>query len=145
MTEPRRLPLETWGRHGLGRLQVWADRRAWSRHGFEFLMFGLKQAWACLFGGAMLALLLATHLWWPENAPVARYDFLVIAALAIQAAMLALKLESWEEVRVIFVFHVVGTIMELFKTQAGSWIYPEDSLLRIGMVPLFSGFMYAAV
>jgi uncharacterized membrane protein YoaT (DUF817 family) len=35
--------------------------------------------------------------------------------------------------------------MELFKTQAGSWIYPEDSILRIGMVPLFSGFMYAAV
>jgi uncharacterized membrane protein YoaT (DUF817 family) len=108
-------------------------------------MFGIKQGWACLFGGAMLALLLATHLWWPENAPIARYDFLVVGALAIQAAMLAFKLESWEEARVILVFHVVGTIMELFKTQHGSWIYPEDSLLRIGMVPLFSGFMYAAV
>jgi uncharacterized membrane protein YoaT (DUF817 family) len=35
--------------------------------------------------------------------------------------------------------------MEIFKTQAGSWIYPEPSILRIGMVPLFSGFMYAAV
>ena len=35
--------------------------------------------------------------------------------------------------------------MELFKTAAGSWIYPEPSLLRIGGVPLFSGFMYAAV
>ena len=35
--------------------------------------------------------------------------------------------------------------MELFKTAHGSWIYPEDSLLRIGAVPLFSGFMYAAV
>ena len=42
-------------------------------------------------------------------------------------------------------FHVVGTIMELFKTAHGSWIYPEPSLLRIGEVPLFSGFMYAAV
>ena len=93
----------------------------------------------------MLALLLGTHLWWPEGVPVSRYDFLVVGALGIQAAMLALKLESWEEARVIFVFHVVGTVMELFKTQAGSWIYPEDSLLRIGMVPLFSGFMYAAV
>jgi uncharacterized membrane protein YoaT (DUF817 family) len=108
-------------------------------------MFGIKQGWACLFGGAMLALLLATHLWWPEKAPIARYDFLVVGALAIQAAMLAFKLESWEEARVILVFHIVGTIMELFKTQHGSWIYPEDSLLRIGMVPLFSGFMYAAV
>jgi uncharacterized membrane protein YoaT (DUF817 family) len=35
--------------------------------------------------------------------------------------------------------------MELFKTSAGSWIYPEPSLLHIGRVPLFSGFMYAAV
>ena len=45
----------------------------------------------------------------------------------------------------IFAFHVVGTMMEIFKTGAGSWIYPEPSLLRIAGVPLFSGFMYAAV
>ena len=139
------LPLETWGRRLLTHLQAWSDRAAWSRHAFEFLMFGLKQGWACLFGGAMLLLLVGTHLLWPDRAPVARYDFLVIGALAIQAAMLALKLESWEEARVIFLFHVAGTIMELFKTAHGSWIYPEPSLLRIGDVPLFSGFMYAAV
>ena len=66
-------------------------------------------------------------------------------AVVIQAAMLAFRLESWEEARVIFLFHVAGTIMELFKTAHGSWVYPEDSLLRIGAVPLFSGFMYAAV
>jgi uncharacterized membrane protein YoaT (DUF817 family) len=35
--------------------------------------------------------------------------------------------------------------MEVFKTSVGSWIYPEASLLRIGGVPLFSGFMYAAI
>jgi uncharacterized membrane protein YoaT (DUF817 family) len=46
---------------------------------------------------------------------------------------------------VILAFHVVGTVMELFKTHFGSWTYPEASLLRIGGVPLFSGFMYAAV
>ena len=45
----------------------------------------------------------------------------------------------------ILIFHVVGTVMEIFKTGAGSWLYPEPSLLRIGGVPLFSGFMYAAV
>ena len=42
-------------------------------------------------------------------------------------------------------FHAVGTVMEIFKTSAGSWIYPEANLLRIGGVPLFTGFMYAAV
>lgn len=111
----------------------------------EFLVFGLKQAWACLFGGAMLALIIATRFLWPEEAALARYDFLFLAALGIQLAMLALKLETLSEARVILIFHLVGTAMELFKTAAGSWTYPEDAFLRIGGVPLFSGFMYAAV
>jgi len=149
MTFPS-LAHETLGRRFLADLRIRADRAAASRHGFEFLMFGLKQAWACLFGGTMLALLVGTHLlWsalWPDGgAPIARYDVLVIGALVIQAAMLALKLESWDEARVIFLFHVVGTAMEVFKTAHGSWIYPEASVLRIGGVPLFTGFMYAAV
>lgn len=111
----------------------------------EFLVFGLKQGWACLFGGAMLFLILATRLLWPEGAILARYDFLFLAALAIQVAMLAFRLETGAEAKVILVFHVVGTVMELFKTSAGSWIYPEANFFRIGEVPLFSGFMYAAV
>jgi uncharacterized membrane protein YoaT (DUF817 family) len=113
--------------------------------GYEFLRFGMKQGWACLFGGAICALLIATHLWYPRHAALARYDFLVLAAVAIQAGLLALKLETWEEARVIALFHVVGTAMELFKTAVGSWIYPEPSVLRLGGVPLFTGFMYAAV
>lgn len=112
---------------------------------YEFALFGFKQGWACLFGGLMLALLICTHLFYPDGAALARYDFLTLAALTIQIGMIALRLETWEEVKVILVFHVVGTVMELFKTSAGSWIYPEASLLRIGDVPLFSGFMYAAV
>ncbi|UQV18734.1 DUF817 domain-containing protein [Brevundimonas albigilva] len=127
------------------RAEAWADRSRLRRYAYEFLWFGLKQGWACLFGGLMLALIVGTFLWWPETAPISRYDFLVVGAVLIQAAMLAFRLESWEEARVIFLFHVAGTIMELFKTAHGSWIYPEDSLLRIGAVPLFSGFMYAAV
>ena len=35
--------------------------------------------------------------------------------------------------------------MEVFKTDVGSWVYPEASVFRIGGVPLFSGFMYAAI
>jgi uncharacterized membrane protein YoaT (DUF817 family) len=111
----------------------------------EFLVFGLKQAWACLFGGAMLALIIATRLFWPDDAGIARYDFLFLAALAIQLGMLGFKLETLAEAKVILIFHIVGTAMELFKTSTGSWTYPEESLFRIGGVPLFSGFMYAAV
>jgi uncharacterized membrane protein YoaT (DUF817 family) len=123
----------------------WAERSTLNSWTYEFLMFGLKQAWACLFGGTMLALLVGTHLFWPEGAPLARYDFLVIASVAIQAILLATKLERWDEALVILIFHAVGTIMEIFKTAQGSWIYPEESLLRIGGVPLFSGFMYACI
>ncbi|QOV95099.1 DUF817 domain-containing protein [Novosphingobium sp. ES2-1] len=112
---------------------------------YEFLLFGFKQGWACLFGGLMLAMLLGTHLFWPTDAPIARYDALTIGALAIQITMLLLRLETLSEAKVILAFHAVGTIMELFKTAYGSWTYPEPSLLRIGGVPLFSGFMYACV
>jgi uncharacterized membrane protein YoaT (DUF817 family) len=126
-------------------VRPWAARSRWRGWVYEFLLFGLKQAWASLFGGLMLALLVGTHLLWPDQAPIARYDFLVVAALAIQIALIALKLERWDEALVILVFHVVGTIMEIFKTAQGSWIYPEASVLRLGGVPLFSGFMYASV
>jgi uncharacterized membrane protein YoaT (DUF817 family) len=112
---------------------------------FEFLLFGFKQAWACLFGALLLALLLGTHLFYPAQAPLARYDFLFLAAVMIQAAMLAFRLETFAEAKVILAFHVVGTVMELFKTHVGSWAYPEPSILGLGGVPLFSGFMYAAV
>jgi uncharacterized membrane protein YoaT (DUF817 family) len=125
--------------------QPWAQASRLNTALYEFLLFGLKQAWACLFGGAMLALLILTHFLWPDDAALARYDFLVIAAVAIQAGMLATRLERAEEAVVILVFHVVGTIMEVFKTAQGSWIYPEPSVLRVADVPLFSGFMYACV
>jgi len=119
-----------------GRLAVFAH---------EFVCFGVKQASACLFGGLMVALLLASWRWYPADAPLARYDFLTLAALAIQLVLLLSRLESIEEARVILLFHVVGALMELFKTSAGSWEYPEPSLLRLGGVPLFSGFMYASI
>jgi uncharacterized membrane protein YoaT (DUF817 family) len=76
---------------------------------------------------------------------MARYDALFIGALLIQCLLLFLRLETWREAKVILVFHIIGTIMEIFKTQHGSWNYPEAGLIRIGNVPLFSGFMYASV
>jgi uncharacterized membrane protein YoaT (DUF817 family) len=109
-------------------------------------MFGIKQAWACLYGSAMLALLILTMLFWPkEDAVLSRFDFLFLAAIALQVLLVALKLERLEEVKVIAIFHVVGTIMELFKTHMGSWTYPGDAFFKIGGVPLFTGFMYACV
>ena len=127
------------------RIGSWARQHRTTQALYEFIRFGIKQAWACLFGALLLGLLLATHLVYPRGAWLARYDFLVLAAVAIQVAMLAFRLETREEAQVIFLFHAVGTAMEIFKTSVGSWLYPETSLLRIGGVPLFSGFMYAAI
>lgn len=111
----------------------------------EFVVFGLKQAWACVFGALLLAVIIGVRLWYPADAGLASNDFLTIAAVVIQVLMICFKLETLRELRVILLFHVVGTVMELFKTDVGSWAYDADGVLRSGAVPLFSGFMYAAV
>lgn len=111
----------------------------------EVGVFLLKQAWACVFGAALLLVIVAARLWWPDDAPLARNDALTISAVLIQAAMLAFRLETGRELWVIVLFHLTGTAMELFKTDVGSWSYAAEGVLRIGGVPLFSGFMYAAV
>jgi uncharacterized membrane protein YoaT (DUF817 family) len=127
----------------------WAERAlrrgGWHLFVYEFLRFGVKEAWACLFGGLMLALLLGTHFWYPAHAPLARYDFLAISAVLVQVLLLACRMETWDEAKVILLYHVIGTAMEIFKTQMGSWSYPEAGFIKIAGVPLFSGFMYACV
>jgi uncharacterized membrane protein YoaT (DUF817 family) len=111
----------------------------------EFVMFVLKQGWACLFGGLLLAAIIATKLVWQPGWPLQRYDFLFLLAIATQAVFLWTKLETWEEARVILLFHLTGTAMEWFKVSVGSWTYPETGVFMAFGVPLFSGFMYASV
>jgi uncharacterized membrane protein YoaT (DUF817 family) len=135
------LALDTWARTRLDRLPSTGVRGAL----VEFTAFVLKQAWACVFGALLLVVLLGTRLWYPDDAGLARNDFLTLAAVAIQLLMVAGRLETLRELRVIVLFHLVGTAMELFKTDVGSWVYAADGVLRLGGVPLFSGFMYAAV
>lgn len=127
------------------------------------LAFAARQASAAVFGILILALVAATHLAWPliwptgpglPDPPIHRYDALFLAAVAIQIALIAFRFETWAEAKVIAVFHAAGTVMELIRTSPSlevcgvsllTWSYPEDSFFRIATVPLFSGFMYAAV
>ncbi len=105
----------------------------------------MKQAWAALFGGLMLtALVVTAYLPLPG---LARYDWLFLIAIGIQVFMLWTRLEQPHEVVTIVTFHLVGLGMELFKTSSGinSWSYPGEAFFQVGNVPLFSGFMYAAV
>ena len=130
------------GEHRLG---LFMAQRRWTAGLYEFLRFGVKQAWACLFGSIAVALMIGAWRFYPPDAALSRYDFLFLCMLAVQAALLAGKLETWEEARVVLIYHVVGTAMEIFKTSVGSWIYPESSIFHIGGVPLFSGFMYSCI
>ena len=110
----------------------------------EFLIFGIKEARACIFAGSFFALLFISHHF---TFGLPRYDFLFIAAVAIQILLVVFKLETKDEVKMISLFHIVGLCLELFKTHPsiGSWSYPEFGYLKIAGVPLYSGFMYAAV
>jgi len=112
---------------------------------FEFLYFGFKNARACLFVGAFFAAVLLV----PRAgiAGVPRYDLLLIAAIAIQLGMLKAGLETWDELKAVCLFHVVGFALEAFKVSGSiqSWSYPDFAYTKIAGVPLFAGFMYASV
>jgi uncharacterized membrane protein YoaT (DUF817 family) len=133
--------IDAWARDRLQRLQG-RRARTWL---VELTVFTLKQGWACLFGALLLVLLLAARFWYPDGAWLARNDALTLAALGLQVGMLTTRLETVREMRVVLLFHVVGTVMEVFKTDVGSWSYATEGVLRVGAVPLFSGFMYGAV
>jgi uncharacterized membrane protein YoaT (DUF817 family) len=110
---------------------------------FAFL---LKQAWAAVFGIAFLAAIITTHMIWHDDwGAITRNDTLFLFAISSQALLLATRLETWAEAKVIFLFHITGTVMEIFKLQMGSWDYPGDGIAEIMGVPLFTGFMYAAI
>ncbi len=111
----------------------------------EFLVFGAKQAKACVFAGSFFLVLAASNVIPLFGLP--RYDFLFIAALLIQLVLVISKLETKEELGMIMMFHVIGFCLELFKTSSaiGSWSYPEAAFFKVAGVPLYSGFMYSAV
>jgi uncharacterized membrane protein YoaT (DUF817 family) len=107
--------------------------------------FVVKEARACLFVGLFFTAVFAV----PRSGVlgVPRYDLLLIIALAIQGWMIWTKLETWDELKAITLFHVIGFALEVFKTSSGirSWSYPDFAYTKLLGVPLFSGFMYAAV
>lgn len=116
-----------------------------SRFGIEFLYFGAKEARACLFAGLFFAAVFTI----PRDGVlgIPRYDILLIVALVIQVWMVRARLETFDELKAICLFHVVGFALEVFKTSSGikSWAYPDFAYTKLFGVPLFAGFMYAAV
>lgn len=110
----------------------------------NFFYFWVKQANATIFWILLIVWIISTHYYFPLDF-ITRNDFLFIYALFIQIVLYILKLETWEEVKLIFLFHVVATILEVFKTYKWSWSYPGEWIFMIWAVPMFAWFMYSAV
>lgn len=72
----------------------------------EFLWFGIKQARAWLFARLFFAAVFVV----PRSGllGISRYDLLLLIALAIQAFMVASQLETWDELKAITLFHLIG-------------------------------------
>jgi uncharacterized membrane protein YoaT (DUF817 family) len=97
----------------------------------------------CLpFAIAIFAALAVTSV---VSLPIPRYDALLIFAIALTLVLWLVGWETGREVGVIAAFHVVGLGLEIFKVNVGSWVYPEDTYTMVAGVPLYAGFMYAAV
>jgi len=109
----------------------------------NLIQFTYLQALSCLFPVIIFAALALSKVLSIPFLP--RYDFILIICIAAQVLMLATKLETMDEFKVICLFHVIGLALELFKVQMGSWSYPEEAYSKIFGVPLYSGFMYASV
>lgn len=111
----------------------------------ELFFFTIKELRAVIFPALFLIILFLSN--YIPLGGFYRYDFLFVATLIIQIVLVASKLETKDEAKTVFLFHIVGLCLELYKTHpsVGSWSYPESGYLMIMGVPLYSGFMYAAV
>lgn len=108
----------------------------------QLVRFAWQEVQSCLFPIGVFLGLAVTFV---VPLPLARYDALLGWCLILTFAFWALGLETWREVLVIFGFHALGLGLEIFKVAHGSWTYPGDAVTMFFGVPLFSGFMYAAV
>ena len=113
----------------------------------ELWNFFIANLRASIFGAYLLSIFLLTEV---ISVPyISRYDFIFLGAIGFQAFVLIFKFEKIREFFVIFLFHIVATIMELFKTNPAidSWAYPgiQGTFFAILTVPLFTGFLYSAI
>jgi len=108
----------------------------------DLVAFAVQQALSCAFAVAVLVGLAVTSV---VDVGIPRYDAMLVWCVAVQAAFVVGRLESRRELLVICAFHLLGLGLEVVKVAVGSWSYPDEGVLRVADVPLYSGFMYAAV
>ena len=109
----------------------------------ELVAFGYKNALSCLFPVYIFVMLAVSH--FIHIPGLYRYDLLLILCIAMQVFMYFSGLETFNEVKVICLFHLLGVCMEIYKVNHHCWAYTEHGYTKVFGVPLYSGFMYASV
>lgn len=111
----------------------------------EALLMLLQGLVSCISALAFFVILISSK-YFPLGI-IPRYDFILIMAIVVQILLVITKQETLEELKTISYFHLLGLLLELFKCHPdiGSWSYPEFAYSKFFGVPLYSGFMYAAV
>ncbi|CAM5366701.1 DUF817 family protein [Streptomyces chartreusis] len=109
----------------------------------QLLEFAWLQTRSCAFAIALMSGVAASTLL--PGLPVARYDLLVVYGVLLTLLFWLRGWENGRDVGVIAVCHVIGLAFELVKVSLGSWSYPEPAVLKFAGVPLYGGFLYAAV
>ena len=82
----------------------------------DLFWFACQQALSCIFAVSIFAGLIATRY---VHFGIPRYDVMLIWCIILQIAMVASKLESLDELKVICLFHLVGLCLEIFKVHIG--------------------------
>jgi uncharacterized membrane protein YoaT (DUF817 family) len=108
----------------------------------QLLRFAWVEARCCAFAVAVFGGLALSKV---VSLPIARYDALLIYCVVVTVVFRLVKWETTREMLVIGGFHLVGLVFELVKVPLGSWAYPEPAVTKVLGVPLYSGFLYAAV
>jgi len=111
-------------------------------HVRQLLRFAWVEAQCCLFAVLFFVGLASVRLLPLPGDPA---DALLLWCLGVTLGLWLLRWETGREVAVIGGFHLVGLVLELFKVSQDSWSYPDTGVASVGGVPLYSGFMYAAV
>ncbi|MFJ7073782.1 DUF817 domain-containing protein [Streptomyces sp. NPDC098781] len=109
----------------------------------RLLDFAWLQTRSCAFAIALMSGVAASTLL--PGLPVARYDLLVVYGVLLTLLFWLRGWENGRDIAVIAVCHVIGLAFELVKVSLGSWSYPEPAVLKFAGVPLYGGFLYAAV
>src|SRR5262249_44183884 len=108
----------------------------------QLLRFAWTEARCCAFAVAVFGGLAVSKV---VPLPIARYDALLIYCVAVTVIFRLVRWETTRDVLVIAGFHLIGLVFEMVKVPLGSWAYPEPAVTKVLGVPLYSGFLYAAL